>query len=69
LKCYAPEAGTAERHACVAATSESLPELQHFVCTNSRRIGDKDGNPGDMVNFLILGSESGMQRVFTTRAG
>jgi len=24
--------------------------------------GDKDGNPGDMVNFLILGSESGMQR-------
>jgi LssY C-terminus len=31
-----------------------------------RRIGDKDGNPGDMVNFLILGSEAGMQRVFTT---
>jgi hypothetical protein len=31
-----------------------------------RRIGDKDGNPGDMVNFLILGSEAAMKRIFTT---
>jgi hypothetical protein len=31
-----------------------------------RRIGDKEGNPGDMVNFLILGPESAMQNVFTT---
>jgi hypothetical protein len=31
-----------------------------------RRIGDKDGNAGDMVNFLILGSEAAMQRVFTS---
>ena len=31
-----------------------------------RRIADKDGNPGDMVNFLILGSEDAMQKVFTT---
>jgi LssY C-terminus len=30
-----------------------------------RRISDKDGNPGDMVNFLILGSEDAMQKVFT----
>jgi len=30
-----------------------------------RRIADKDGNPGDMVNFLILGSEDAMQKVFT----
>jgi LssY C-terminus len=30
-----------------------------------RRIADKDGNPGDMVNFLILGSEAAMQKVFT----
>jgi LssY C-terminus len=29
-----------------------------------RRNGDKDGNPGDMVNFLIIGSEPGMQRAF-----
>lgn len=31
-----------------------------------RRIGDKAGNPGDMVNFLILGSEEAMKKVFTT---
>jgi hypothetical protein len=30
-----------------------------------RRIADKDGNPGDVVNFLILGSEDAMQEVFT----
>jgi hypothetical protein len=30
-----------------------------------RRIADKDGNPGDMVNFLIVGSESAMQKAFT----
>ena len=30
-----------------------------------RRIGDKEGNPGDMVNFLILGSEDSMKKVFT----
>ncbi len=31
-----------------------------------RRISDKDDKPGDMVNFLILGPEAAMQRVFTT---
>jgi hypothetical protein len=31
-----------------------------------RRIGDKAGDPGDMVNFLVIGSEAAMQKVFTT---
>src|SRR5712664_4236897 len=31
-----------------------------------RRVADKEGNPGDMVNFLILGSEDTMQNVFTS---
>jgi LssY C-terminus len=31
-----------------------------------RRIGDKDGNAGDMVNFLILGDEDQMKKVFTS---
>jgi len=31
-----------------------------------RRIADKQGDPGDMVNFLIIGSESAMQKVFTS---
>jgi hypothetical protein len=30
-----------------------------------RRISDKAGNPGDMVNFLIMGSEDAMEKVFT----
>src|SRR5712664_493176 len=30
-----------------------------------RRVADKNGNPGDMVNFLILGSEESIQKVFT----
>jgi hypothetical protein len=30
-----------------------------------RRISDKAGNPGDMVNFLIIGSQDVMERVFT----
>jgi LssY C-terminus len=29
-----------------------------------RRVGDKAGNPGDMVNFIILGSQADMQGVF-----
>lgn len=30
-----------------------------------RRISDKTGDPGDMVNFLILGSQNAMEKVFT----
>jgi hypothetical protein len=31
-----------------------------------RRVADNQRNAGDMVNFLILGSEDAMQRAFTT---
>jgi hypothetical protein len=31
-----------------------------------RRISDKTGNPGDMVNFLILGSQADVEEVFKT---
>jgi hypothetical protein len=31
-----------------------------------RRVGDKAGNPGDMVNFLILGSQAEVEQVFKT---
>lgn len=30
-----------------------------------RRVADKSDNPGDMVNFLVIGSEDAMQKVFT----
>jgi hypothetical protein len=45
----------------------SLPGIDDSIFTKiPRRIGDKDGNPGDMVNFLILGTEDQMKKVFTT---
>ena len=31
-----------------------------------RRIADQQGNPGDMVNFLVLGDEAQMKQVFTS---
>ena len=50
----------------VAKTVTSLPGIDDSLFEKiPRRIGDKAGNPGDMVNFLILGSETGMQNVFT----
>ena len=67
IEVYAPEAGTAGTPPVVAQQVKSLPGIDNTLFAKiPRRIGDKDGNPGDMVNFLILGSESGMQRVFTT---
>jgi hypothetical protein len=37
----------------------------HLFSKIPRRVADKEGNPGDMVNFLIIGSESAMQKTFT----
>ena len=64
LSIYAPAGGSTR----VAVRSvSSLPGIDNSLFSKiPRRIGDKDGNPGDMVNFLILGSEASMQRVFTT---
>jgi LssY C-terminus len=51
----------------VARQVTSMPGIDNSLFTKiPRRIADKDGNPGDMVNFLILGSEAAMQRTFTT---
>src|SRR6266851_4424861 len=36
----------------------------HLFSKIPRRIADKEGHPGDMVNFLIIGSESAMQKTF-----
>jgi len=57
---------TASTAFTVAKTVTSLPGIDDSLFEKiPRRIGDKAGNPGDMVNFLILGSETGMQNVFT----
>ena len=67
VEVYSAEAGSSATPRVVAQQVPSLPGIDNSLFTKiPRRIGDKDGNPGDMVNFLILGSEAGMQRVFTT---
>src|SRR5207245_4916723 len=64
IEVYPPEGGAAR---VVAKQVSSLPGVDNNLFSEiPRRIGDKQGNPGDMVNFLILGSEDAMQRVFTT---
>jgi hypothetical protein len=64
IEVYSPEGGTAR---AVARQVSSLPGIDNKLFSKlPRRVGDKEGNPGDMVNFLILGSEAAMQRVFTT---
>ncbi|MBS1839233.1 MAG: LssY C-terminal domain-containing protein [Acidobacteria bacterium] len=64
---YAAETGAGVVPRVVAQLVTSLPGIDNALFEKiPRRIGDKEGNPGDMVNFLILGSETGMQRVFTT---
>ena len=51
----------------VSKTVTSMPGIDNDLFSKiPRRVADKDGNPGDMVNFLILGSETDMQKVFTT---
>jgi hypothetical protein len=61
---YAAEAGAVR---LVTKEVSSLPGVDNTLFSKiPRRIADKAGNPGDMVNFLILGSEAAMQRVFTT---
>ena len=50
-----------------AKTVASIPGVDNRLFSKiPRRISDKAGNPGDMVNFLILGSEDEMEKLFTT---
>jgi len=64
IEVYSPEGGTA---LVVAKQVSSLPGIDNSLFSKiPRRVNDKQGNPGDMVNFLILGSEAAMQRVFSS---
>jgi len=50
-----------------AKTVPSIPGVDNDLFSKiPRRISDKAGDPGDMVNFLILGSQDAMEKVFTT---
>lgn len=64
IEVYSPEGGTAR---VVAKQVSSVPGIDGALFSKiPRRVGDKQGNPGDMVNFLVLGSEDAMQKVFTS---
>jgi hypothetical protein len=49
--------------------AKSVPEIRgvddHLFSKIPRRVSDKAGDPGDMVNFLIVGSQDAMEKVFT----
>jgi hypothetical protein len=50
----------------VSKVVPSIPGIDNSLFAKiPRRISDKEGNPGDMVNFLILGDEDQMKKVFT----
>jgi LssY-like putative type I secretion system component LssY len=62
VEIYAPDSGF-----LAVKQVDTLPGIDAPLFSKiPRRIGDKEGNPGDMVNFLIIGSEASMQKVFTT---
>lgn len=64
IEVYSPESGVTR---VVAKQVSSLPGIDSDLFSKiPRRLGDKQGHPGDMVNFLILGSEEVMKRVFTS---
>jgi hypothetical protein len=45
----------------------SMPGVDNNLFSKiPRRIADKVGDPGDMVNFLIIGNREAMEKVFTT---
>lgn len=64
LEIYAPDPGAKLRP---ARKVQSISGVNSDLFAKiPRRVADKEGNPGDMVNFVILGSEEAMQKVFTT---
>lgn len=64
IEIYGPVDSSA--HAGVKRVT-SLPGIDKSLFSKiPRRVVDKNSNPGDMVNFLILGSEADMKRILTT---
>lgn len=64
IEIFTPDPHAAYR---VARQVNSIPGVDADLFSKiPRRIADKQGDPGDMVNFLIIGSELEMQKVFTS---
>jgi hypothetical protein len=61
----APAAGTAPASSSPEAKAPAAAVLPSGILDQiPRRIADKDGNPGDMVNFLLIGSEEQVKAAF-----
>jgi len=64
VEVYAPENAKART---LAKQVNSMPGIDKALFAKvPRRVNDKDGHPGDMVNFLILGSQPAMEQLFTS---
>jgi len=64
VEVYAADSSTPRE---VAKEVSRIPGVDNSLFEKiPRRIGDKDGNAGDMVNFLVVGDEDQMKKVFTT---
>jgi hypothetical protein len=64
VEVYAVDSSTPRE---IAKEVSSIPGVDNSLFEKiPRRISDKEGNAGDMVNFLILGDEDQMKKVFTT---
>ena len=54
----------------VLYTAKTVPSIHgvdnRLFSKIPRRISDKAGDPGDLVNFLIIGSQDSMEKAFTT---
>jgi hypothetical protein len=62
IEIHAPDAGST--NVAVRQVEKILGVDAALFSNVPRRVADKDGAPGDMVNFLIIGSEDAMQKVF-----
>jgi hypothetical protein len=61
---YPPDATPAYQAVRIVS---SMPGIDNSLFAKiPRRISDKVGTPGDMVNFLIIGSQASMEKVFKT---
>ncbi len=65
VEIFAPESGAVPAAIATAKEVAEIPGVNTVLFSKiPRRISDKGGNPGDMVNFLIVGPETAMLRAF-----
>ncbi len=65
VEIYAPDIGAVPALFAAAREVAQIPGVDAALFSKiPRRISDKDGNAGDMVNFMIIGTETDMRRAF-----